>query len=130
MNASLALRIIAATGMLAWVAAAVANAMEASLLMVTWLSFVSAPYLLALVTAWAKDEFMGAMLASAIISLAAQIYVQVELYLAPPDGQKGFVVFFLVFAQTLVVLLAAACAEALESHRKNRAERAGSDGAR
>ena len=125
MRSWVALKIVGSAGVLIWLAALVANRALVSLEMMVFLIIVSLPYLFALMIALAKREFAGAMLVATMVALAAQLYIQIDLYLAPPDGQKGFVVIFLVFAQTLVVVLAAACADALESHRKNKAERAG-----
>ena len=130
MRSWVALKIVASTGMLAWLAALVANRALASLDMMAFLIVLSLPYLFALVIALAKEEFAGAVLVAAVVGLVLQLCAEVYLYATPPDGQKGFAIFWVLVAQVLSVTIAAAWAEALESHRRNKIERAMSDRSR
>ena len=128
------LKIVAAVGLLAWLTPIIANGIAAGgirvgqiLATIMMLVVIGIPYLLALVIAWLKREFAGAILVAAIIALAAQLGVQITLLLSPPDGQSGFVGLFLVLAQAIAVLIGAAVGEAGAVRRKEKAEREMSD---
>ena len=134
MRSWLMLKIVAAVGLLAWLTPIIANGIAAGgipvgqiLATIMMLVVIGIPYLLALVIAWLKREFAGAILVAAIIALAAQLGVQITLLLSPPDGQSGFIGLFLVLAQAIAVLIGAAVGEAGAVRRKEKAEREMSD---